>query len=283
MKHILTVLYSLLFIAFTGCTTITVTEEFFLKPETPISSIRDYLAPGYSIDEQYIKTSDNEKIFSVFLFHPEAKTTVIYFGGNGFKINRKGAEVAKHLAKQKINILLTDYRGFGNSTGTPTIKKLYEDSLEIYEYVKSMKKTHNTNLVIYGFSMGSFPATYAASKKSPGGLILEAGATSAKAWVKESIPWIIRLFIRFKYDEAIAKVNNLEIIENVRVPVLFAVGKDDDVLPPKLSKKLYKAAGTDDSLKEFHILKGLEHGGLIKTDQYKEILAGFLKKIESGS
>jgi pimeloyl-ACP methyl ester carboxylesterase len=80
--------------------------------------------------------------------------------------------------KLNVNILAYDYTGYGESDGEPSEEACYADVVAAYEHLINYRKLDPRQIVLYGRSVGSGPATYLASKLSIervpiGGLILE--------------------------------------------------------------------------------------------------------------
>ena len=84
--------------------------------------------------------------------------------------------IAKNL---KCNVLVYDYSGYGESGGIPMEKNTYRDIKQVYEWVVSNVTNHESNVVLYGQSVGSGPSCYLASRReNVGGLILHSPFTS---------------------------------------------------------------------------------------------------------
>jgi Esterase/lipase len=85
----------------------------------------------------------------------------------------------KCLARRlNVNILAYDYTGYGESSGEPSEDACYADIEAAYDYLVNDRNLDPRQILLYGRSVGSGPATYLASKLSiegvpVGGLILE--------------------------------------------------------------------------------------------------------------
>lgn len=68
---------------------------------------------------------------------------------------------------------MMDYRGYGKSEGSiKNEDELYSDVQEVYNYLKSF---YNENkIIVLGYSIGTGPAAFLASKNHPKELILQA-------------------------------------------------------------------------------------------------------------
>ncbi|VDN39839.1 unnamed protein product [Gongylonema pulchrum] len=99
---------------------------------------------------------------------------VVYLHGNSSQESRCG--LYNVLANLNFHVLALDYRGYGDSNGSPTESGIIEDAVEIFNYARSRS---GGNLVfLWGHSLGTAVATAAAmhlseSGSPPVGLILE--------------------------------------------------------------------------------------------------------------
>ena len=109
-------------LAVAGCTA-HVGEDSLLHP-TPGGAIpADALAsaaPAYSLTEHRIAGADGARLSAVLLRQPGARATILYFGGNGYTMERFGAWTAGIFAPLGVDLMIVDHRGYGRSEGTPT-------------------------------------------------------------------------------------------------------------------------------------------------------------------
>lgn len=105
--------------------------------------------------------------------------TILYSHGNATDVGAMAGLqclIAKNL---KCNVLVYDYSGYGESGGIPMEKNTYRDIKQVYEWVVSNVTNHESNVVLYGQSVGSGPSCYLASRReNVGGLILHSPFTS---------------------------------------------------------------------------------------------------------
>lgn len=57
------------------------------------------------------------------------------------------------------NVLMLEYRGYGNSTGTPDEKGLAIDAQAGLDYIRERVETAHTKIIVYGQSLGGAVAT----------------------------------------------------------------------------------------------------------------------------
>lgn len=122
------------------------------------------------------------------------------------------------------------------------------------------------NIIIFGRSIGTGPATHLAARRSPAALILMSAYISIKAVV-------VHLIGRFLAALVADRFKNIDEIQKVKVPTFFLHGKKDDLIPCYHSKELYNKSHigeywfpNDMTHNSFNIIKDL----LIPIDNFLE-------------
>lgn len=93
--------------------------------------------------------------------------------------------------KHRFGVMSFDYRGFGLSEGKPSESSLYADADAAMQWLKQQGLSSD-RLIIYGFSMGTAPATELTAKPrslTPSKLILEVIFASAEVFIKMQQIW----------------------------------------------------------------------------------------------
>jgi fermentation-respiration switch protein FrsA (DUF1100 family) len=127
----------------------------------------------------------------------------------------------------RYGVLMMDYRGYGLSEGTPTESGMHADVLACMRWLKA-RGLKDGNLVMYGFSLGSAPATFLTIENPVmpvSRLILESPFASAQAMVEDAA----RLSLPASYFTSLS-LNNEDLIRRLKIPFLLFHGADDDFL-----------------------------------------------------
>jgi pimeloyl-ACP methyl ester carboxylesterase len=95
----------------------------------------------------------------VVTLNPHQPNALIYFGGNGELLVHRAKTIAQNHPNH--TIYLMEYRGYGQSGGTPTQEGLYSDALALYDTIALKHQKIST----IGRSLGSAMAIYLASKR----------------------------------------------------------------------------------------------------------------------
>ncbi|MEZ4736647.1 MAG: alpha/beta fold hydrolase [Caldilineaceae bacterium] len=162
--------------------------------------------------------------------HPAAKGVILYLHGNGDMIARM-APLADFFLGLGYAVIIPDYRGYGKSTGTITNEQeLHDDMAAVYHYVQELYP--ESQITIYGQSMGSGFAAKLAAEKQPARLILESPYYSMRDMATMHFPWLPRFLLKYQLrtDQWIAHVHG---------PVYLIHGTVDPVIPYQASERLY--------------------------------------------
>ncbi|MCD6271949.1 MAG: alpha/beta hydrolase, partial [Deltaproteobacteria bacterium] len=107
---------------------------------------------------------------------------ILYFHGNG-EIVSDYDDLGPLYLDRGINFLPVDYRGYGLSTGMPTVTGMMRDAHIIFEFVENWLKENSFTgpLIIMGRSLGSASALEIAANYEDliDGLIIESGFAHA--------------------------------------------------------------------------------------------------------
>jgi pimeloyl-ACP methyl ester carboxylesterase len=173
------------------------------------------------------------KIYAVYIGDTNriaTDTVIMYCHGNKDHMDfywPRAQLLANTISKNRYGVLMIDYRSYGLSEGKASESALYNDVDAGLQWLKA-KGLPGNRLIMYGFSMGSAPATkLCAEPRSlrPSKLILEAPFASAEAMVQDASA--LALPGAFFTD---LKINNADLIKNVQQPFMWIHGTEDHFL-----------------------------------------------------
>ncbi len=216
------------------------------------------------VEELSIRTHDNEILNGLRFKANDEKGLIFYLHGNAGSLDSWG-EVATTYMALNYDVFLLDYRGYGKSSGTiRSEQQLYDDVQAAYDVMK--KQYPEDKIIVLGYSIGSGPAAWLASKNKPGMLILQAPYYSMTDLVKRKFPVIPSFLLRYKFPTC-------QYIASCNMPVIIFHGDRDEVIYHGSSEKLAKECKTVD---QFITLKGQGHNGMTDNPEYKSALARLL-------
>ncbi|MCU0645314.1 MAG: alpha/beta hydrolase [bacterium] len=270
-----TVLLFSLFIA--SCTTIKLTEKEAFNVKRTISPA-SFENKSYEFEEIEFVSGDSLTLKGWFIKNPIAQGTVLYYGGNGF-VMVISYDIIKSIIDQNVNLLVFDYRGYGENPGTASVAGLKTDGLAAYDFLINEKQIDPEKLIIHGHSMGSFIASYVASEREAAGLVLECPITDAKDWTGMLVPWFLKPFVKFEIEPSLLENSNVARITSIEKPLLIFAGDNDQVTPPKMAEKLFEAAKSTD--KKLVIIENGGHNDLPQRAEYTNALTEFYRRLFS--
>jgi pimeloyl-ACP methyl ester carboxylesterase len=204
-----------------------------------------------------------------FLFHPrpEGSISIPIKNANDFDIpvedglfigaRLHGFDKAAPVILLSIgsNFLPVDYRGYGRSTGTPTVTGMMRDCHAIFQYLRQWLNTHEYtgSLIVMGRSLGSASALELAENYQDeiDGLIIESGFAYFTPLLQLLGVNINAMEIREQEG-----LRNIDKIRNFYKPALFIHAEYDHIIPfsdaqalfdacPAPNKKMLKIPGAD--------------------------------------
>ena len=204
----------------------------------PLSNVPPIEALGLDdIEPVAFDTADGLRL-SGWLFTVSASdhaTTLIVFNGNaGNRAHR--VPLATALRSMGLQVLLFDYRGYGENPGSPTEQGLAMDARAAREFLINQRHVDPGSVIYFGESLGTGVAVKLASEHPPEALILRSPYTSMVDVAKYHYSWLpARVMLRDRYD-------SLALIPSVRTRLLIIAGERDRVVPAEFSRRLYEAA-----------------------------------------
>ena len=185
---------------------------------------------------------------------------LLFFHGNG-EIASDYDTIGPIYNKYGISFLIVDYRGYGQSTGSPTASNLLADSHTIFREVSAWLQEQNRNglLIIMGRSLGSVPALEVASSYQDEicGLILDSGFA-------RTMPLLDRLGVATE-SLGISEADgftNFGKIRDIGKPTLIIHGQNDEIIPSNEADILMANSGT--MRKQLLVATGCGHNDILQ-------------------
>lgn len=217
----------------------------------------------YEMSDQWIAAPDGARLSAVLLRQPGARGTILYFGGNGFTIERFGAYVAGRFAPLDVDVMIVDHRGYGRSEGRPSLSHLEADGLAAFDHLSRIAGVDPARIVVHGQSLGSFIAGRVAAERPTAGAVLESSATTTEAWVAANLRGARALLVRAEIDPALRGRGNLANMARIEEPLLLLVGAADRTTPPSLSQALYAASPLPADRKALSVVPRAGHNDVL--------------------
>lgn len=203
--------------------------------------------------------------------------TLLFFHGNAGNLYDRLDNVELLLA-MGLDVLIIDYRGYGKSGGEPSEAALYADGMAAYSYLTEERGVAPSNIVLFGRSLGSAVAIELATRVPIGALIVESAFTSARDLAREHYGWLPGMLIRNMTHE----FDSLSKVESLSVPILFVHGDRDSIVPHRMGRRLFEAAGEP---KGWYGIEGAGHNDTVALagGDYVGKLGDFLREHLTGA
>lgn len=226
---------------------------------------------GLSFESVAARAPDGPLIHGWWVPLSSSAPVVLLCHGNGGNISHR-LEKLRLLREAGASVLLFDYRGYGQSTGTPSERGTYADAETMYRWLVETEKIPPSRIVFHGESLGCGVAIELAVRHEPAGLIVESGFTSTLAMARLMFPHLpVKWLVRYRYD-------NLSKIGKVAAPVLVMHSPQDEIVPFEMGRQLYAAARRP---KTFVELRGSHNEGFLESGPvYVDALRAFFAEVE---
>lgn len=228
---------------------------------------------GIAAEQVDIPVNDSITLRGWWAHGSDSPYTLIWCHGNAGNLDHCADEF-QDFVRAGINMLVFDYRGYGDSTGKPTAQGIKDDAVAVYDFLVSRNVEPGT-IVPYGRSIGSGAASHLANQRDVAGLILVQPLTSTLDMGRKTYPWLpIRLLLTERID------NSAE-LARFEAPLLIIHGDRDDIVPYSMGLDLYKNAITKE--KEMVTLEGGDHNRIGDTHgrQIVESVRDWLNRLDN--
>jgi len=214
--------------------------------------------PEYALNRE-IETDAGIRIGARLYLTDGQKPHILFFHGNG-EIAEDYDDIGEVYINFGLNFIVSDYRGYGRSSGIPGIASMFADAHAVFNHFSDWRNQNRRTgpLWIMGRSLGSAPAIELAASypKQITGLIIESGFA-------HTIELLQRLGIntnRFGIEDA-AVFSNAAKLLRFSGPTLIIHGRHDQIIPLQHGKDLFEQSPAN--VKKLHIIDGADHNTLM--------------------
>lgn len=171
---------------------------------------------------------------------------IVLFHGNGGSIAIRGYRARDFIDHGGYGFLLAEYRGYAANPGKPTEQGLYDDARAYMKFLTVDQKISQNRIVLYGKSLGTGIATQMALEYADvRALVLEAPYTTMQAVAQRQMFWLPAYWlVQDRY-------NNIDKVQNLKMPLLVLHGEKDNIVPFSQGVKVFQNAQTNKRLETF--------------------------------
>jgi len=236
-------------------------------PETGREIIATPSQAGLPYEEIRLTTSDGLSLHGWYIPAPQPRGTVLFLHGNAGNISHR-IDSVQMFHRLGYSTLIFDYRGYGNSGGTPSEQGTYRDAEAAWRYLTEQRRIPSCRIVLFGESLGGAVGAWLAARQKPAALVIASGFTSVPGLARHFYPYLpVQWLARIRYDTE-------KSLRAVAVPVLIAHSPEDEIVPFEHGRALFAAANPP---KRFLELAGGHNDGFIfMRESWVEALENFL-------
>ena len=210
-----------------------------------------------------LSVADAELQVSIRPHH--SPNALIYFGGNAEDVSLNLPMFSGAFPEHALYLL--HYRGYGNSSGTPSEQAIQQDALALFDRVYA----EHHNIVIIGRSLGSGVAVRLASLRPAAKLILITPFDSLQAVAAYHFPYMpVRWLLLDKYE-------SWRYAPQLTLPTLILAADHDDIIPRANTDMLYSHFKS--GIVSFKVLANTDHNTISESPEYLPSLQKFVNNV----
>lgn len=216
-----------------------------------------------------VTTADGVRLRGWYLppaLGPGPAAGLLWFYGNMETVTGL-APIVRWLRPPDVALLILDYRGYGESAGSPSEQGLYADADAAWAYLTSRPDVDPSRIAVYGRSVGSVPALYVATTQPVRAVVLESPFSSAVDMARVHYRFLPSFIVRLSMD-------NLERAGRLTAPLLVLHGTEDNIALPRMGRAVAEAGHA----RELVLIKGAGHNETydVGREEYRRKFLGFL-------
>lgn len=214
--------------------------------------------------QHFFPAADGQKMHAWMFRNNRSKDVILYCIGRTSCITNCLENVAM-LLNSGYSVFIFEYRGFGESEGTPpslpSVESICQDGIFAFDYLVYDLKYRAEQITVYGESLGAGVAAHITRSRPMNGLILQSGFASMKRIGEHMMPFL-KVYPKWLYPKV--HLDTEHTLRQAHPPLLILHGQKDEVIPYAHAEILYKAAS---GIKRLVALPHSMHRFIWHTDQ----------------
>ena len=202
---------------------------------------------------------------------PEVHRAVLLFHGNG-EVVADWDDVAPLFASAGARLAVCDYRGYGRSSGAPSLRAIIDDGAVV---LRAVAVAVELPIVVMGRSLGSLCAQslFAATPPEVSGVILESGIADLGAFIRRrglSVPPVLTPADAASFDPK-------HRLARGTLPLLIILGAQDDLI--SLDEAHIAFATANSRRKELVVVPDRGHNDIVGAHPWCAAIASFVAQV----
>jgi hypothetical protein len=222
---------------------------------------------GFEYEDVLLTTGDGLQLHGWFVPAGKSAATVLFLHGNAGNISHRLDSIGV-FHELGLNTLIFDYRGYGQSEGSPGELGTYIDAQSAWDYLVGSRGTTPDRIIIFGRSLGGAIAAWLAKENRSRAVIIESSFSSALDMARRIYPFMpTKLITRLKYPVK-------DYAGQLKSPLLVVHSRDDEIIPFSMGQAIFDAATVP---KAMLVISGdHNYGFLLNRDRYIQGLREFI-------
>ncbi|KAL2501088.1 alpha/beta-hydrolase superfamily protein [Forsythia ovata] len=204
-------------------------------------------------EDVWLRSSDGVRLHAWFIkLFPDCRgPTILFFQENAGNIAHRLEMVRIMLQRLQCNVFMLSYRGYGDSDGFPSQHGITKDAQAALDHLVQRTDIDTSRIVVFGRSLGGAVGAVL-TKNNPdkvAAIIMENTFTSILDMAGVLLPFL-KWFIgksgskgpRVMNFLVRSPWNSIDIIGEIKQPILFLSGLQDEMVPPSHMQMLYAKA-----------------------------------------
>lgn len=183
------------------------------------------------------KATGRPAIPCLWLQHPRGSNKLLlYFHGNAEDLGYTFELMDLLRCSLNLHVMCVEYPGYGVYKGKCSAERVTEDAQNVFGYLVDCMGLRPKDIIVFGRSIGTGPATWLAAHYQPCALLLMSPFTSLKSVIKSVANSFASFFVKDRFK-------NINLIPYVKCPTFLLHGILDALIPYSNSQRL-KGAST---------------------------------------
>jgi fermentation-respiration switch protein FrsA (DUF1100 family) len=225
---------------------------------------------GLQYENVALTTSDNEQLHGWYVPAMDPRGVVLFFHGNAGNISHR-LDSIRIFVELELDVLIIDYRGYGQSTGKTTEQGTYLDAQAAWDYLIENRNIPAERIIVFGRSLGGAIGAWLGAHNKPAAVIIESSFTSGVDMARRLYPFLpVRLITRLKYPVT-------DYAARLNCPTLVIHSRHDEIIPFAMGQAIYGALKQPG---QFLAIRGDHNNGfLLSYDEYVAGLNSFIQSV----
>ncbi len=229
---------------------------------------------GVHYEDVFFNSIDGTRLHGWFFDQPKSSFVVLMSHGNTGNIAGRPA-LLESILKTGASMLVYDYRGYGRSSGLPSVDGVIDDACAAYDYLVNERNINPENIIFYGESIGAAITCQLSTKRKPKGMILQSGFSCITKISRHHIPFM-HVYPAALFPQPL--LDSVSVLKQEHPPLLIVHGHKDIVVPMSHARELYASAIGRKLLADFPEA-GHSDIPILAQDRFVGVMREFVKEL----